>query len=105
MQRGNQRDMLIMIKKRKDRSTYKKRQNRSAGSRIYATKKPAAICPATKNKMGTFVTDNRVIIESIGMSAKRLNLKLPHHPEPLKTFGGEGIWVLEMLLFVKMSNW
>ena len=105
MQRGNQRAMLIMIKKRKDRSTYKKLQNRSAGSRIYATKQPAAKCPATKNKMGTYVTDNRVIIESIGMSAKRLNLKLPHHPEPLKTFGGEGIWLWEILFFVQMGKW
>ena len=42
VQRGDPRAMSRMIKKRKDRSTYKKRQTRSAGSKIYATKQPAA---------------------------------------------------------------
>ena len=51
VQRGDPRSMSIMIKKRKDRSTYKKRQNRSDGSKIYATKKPADKSPEAKKKM------------------------------------------------------
>ena len=88
-QRGNPRAMSRMIKKRKDRSTYKKRQTRSAGSKIYATKQPAAKCPAAKKKMGTYVTANSIGIESIGMSATRLNPKLPHHPKPLPHLEGK----------------
>ena len=74
--------MSRIIKKRKDRSTYKKRQTRYAGSKIYATNQPDAKYPAANKKMGTYVTANRVGIELIGMSTMRLNPKLPHHPEP-----------------------
>ena len=60
VQRGEPRAMPIIINKRKDRSTYKKRHTRSSGSKIYATKQPDAKCPAIKKKMGTYVTDNHV---------------------------------------------
>ena len=63
VQRDDPRDTLRMIKKRKDRSTYKKRQTRSAGSKRYATNQPAVKFPAAKNKMGTYVTANRISIE------------------------------------------
>ena len=59
-QRGDPRSVPIMIKNCKCRSTYKNRQTRSAGSKIYATNQPAAKCPTSKNKMGTYFTANRV---------------------------------------------
>ena len=83
VQRGDPRTMSRIIKKLKYRSTYKKLHTRSAGSKIYTTKQPDAKCPAAKKKMVTYVTANRAGIELIGMSAKRLDLKLPRHPEPL----------------------
>ena len=83
VQRGDPRAMLIMIKNPKYRSTYKKRHTRSAGSKRYATKQPAAKFPAAKKKMGTYVTDNRIEIELIGMSATGLNPKLSHHSKLL----------------------
>ena len=89
VQRGDPRAMSRMIKKRKDRSTYKKRQTRSAGSKIYATDQPAAKYLATKKKTGTYVTANRFGIESIEMSATQLNQKLPHHPEPIPNLEGK----------------
>ena len=81
--------MSRIIKKRKDRSTYKKRQTRYAGSKIYATNQPDAKYPAANKKMGTYVTANRVGIELIGMSAIRLNSKLPHHPKTLPHLEGK----------------
>ena len=42
VQRGDPRAMSRMIKKRKDRSNYKKHQTRSTGSKRYATNQPAA---------------------------------------------------------------
>ena len=89
VQRGDPRAMSRMIKKRKDRSTYKKRQTMYPGSKRYATKQPDAKCPSAKKKMGIYVTANRVGIESIGMSATRLNLKLPHHHGPLPHLEGK----------------
>ena len=83
VRRGDLKAMSRMIKKIKDRSTYKKRHTRSSGSKIYSTKQPADKLTAAKKKMGTYVTDNPVGIESIGMSAMRLNPKLPHHPKLL----------------------
>ena len=53
IQKGDPRAMFRMIKKRKDISNYKKRHTSSAGSKRYATKKPAAKCPAAKKKMET----------------------------------------------------
>ena len=50
VQRGNPRAMSRIIKKRKDRSTYKKRQTRSAGSKRYATKQPGAKLQVAKKK-------------------------------------------------------
>ena len=50
VQRGEPRAMSRMIKKRKDRSTYKKRQTRSVGSKRYATKKPGDKFQAAKKK-------------------------------------------------------
>ena len=66
VQRGNPRAVSRMIKKRKNRSTYTKRQTRYAGSKRDATKQQASKCPPAKKKMVTYVTDNRVDIESIG---------------------------------------
>ena len=48
VQRGNPGAMLRIIKKRKYRSTYKKHQTRSAGSKIYATNQPDDKCLAAK---------------------------------------------------------
>ena len=89
IQRGDPRAMSRMIKKCKDRSTYKKRQTRSVGSKRYATKQPDDKFPEAKKKMVTCITANRVGIESIGMSATRLNSNLPHHPEPLPHLEGK----------------
>ena len=89
VQRGDPRSMSMMINKRKYRSTYKKRQTRSYGSKIYATKQPDAKCPSAKNEMGTYVTANHVRIESIRISATRLNPKLPHHPGPIPHLEGK----------------
>ena len=50
VQRVNPRAMTRMIKKRKDRYTYKKRQTRSAGSKRYATKQPGAKLQVAKKK-------------------------------------------------------
>ena len=101
--------MSRIIKKRKDRSTYKKRQTRSAGSKIYATNHPDAKCPVSKKKMGTYVTDNRVGIELIGMSATRLNPKLSHHPEPLPHLEGKAYWYVRSCFCVDgklgVSTW
>ena len=63
VQGGKPRAMSRMIKNHRDSSTYKKRHTRSTGSKIYATKQPAAKLPAEKKKMGTYVTANRVGIE------------------------------------------
>ena len=89
VQRGNPRAMPIMIKKRKDRSTYKKRQTRSAGSKKYATKKPDDKCTESNKKMVSYVNANRVGIESIGIIETRLNPELHHHPEPLPHLEGK----------------
>ena len=89
VQRGKPRAMSIMIKKRKDKSTYKKRQTKSAFSKRYATKQPDAKFPGANKKMGTYVTANRVGIESIVISATRLNPKLPHHLKPLPHLKGK----------------
>ena len=53
VQRGYPRAVSIIIKKRKDRSTYKKLQTRYDGSKMYATKQLAAKIPAAKKKMVT----------------------------------------------------
>ena len=104
VQRGDPRAMSRMIKKRKDRSTYKKRHTRSAGSKIYATKQPASKCPAAKKKIGTYVTDNRVAIESIWNECNAVEPEVASSSRTTTTFGGEGIWVREMMFFAHMGN-
>ena len=63
VQRGKPRTMSRIIKKCKDRFTYKNRHTRSVGIKRYATRQPAAKLPVAKKKMRTYVTANRVGIK------------------------------------------